>query len=92
MAIQGIIRGFANPENHNQNVILVGRGDVYVLIVDGKPSPTTHADIDSGINALAGAMGSDRDDWQCVSGLRTDAVNGNSAVTSIDKTWCYNGF
>ncbi len=42
MAIQGIIQGFANPANTAKNVIMVGRGDSYIVLVDGVPDQTCH--------------------------------------------------
>lgn len=40
MAIQGIIKGFANPSNMTENLILIGRNAEYVLIMDGLPIQT----------------------------------------------------
>ena len=36
MAIQGIITGFADPTDHSRNLILVGRGDGYALVKNGR--------------------------------------------------------
>ena len=36
MTIQGIITGFADPDNQSINRIAIGRGEGYALIVDGK--------------------------------------------------------
>lgn len=36
MAIQGIITGFADPTDHSRNLILVGRGDGYAIIKNGR--------------------------------------------------------
>ena len=36
MAIQGIIVGFANPENLDQSLVIVGRGSHYLLLLNGR--------------------------------------------------------
>lgn len=40
MAIQGIIAGFANPDARQENLLLIGRGGFYALIVDGTAEKT----------------------------------------------------
>jgi hypothetical protein len=85
MAIQGILCGFADPANLAANVILTGRGDNYVLIVDGKPTEA-HAEIAPARTAFrktadahCGAH------WLSVSEIRTDGVNGHSTVVETEK-------
>lgn len=84
MALQGILCGFADPENLAANVILAGRGDKYILVVDGKP-----AEAHEGIAAARQAFrrladGHIQPHWRSVSGTRTD-VNGYTTVTMTEK-------
>lgn len=37
MAIQGIIQGFANPDNLAENVMWLGKGSQYILYLNSNP-------------------------------------------------------
>lgn len=82
MTIQGIIRGFANPDNLSQNVVLVGRGPAYVLLVDGKPEGKPSDDLAAGFAHFAEAAARhSQPHWQEVAGLTGNNVNDVSTVT-----------
>ncbi len=83
MAIQGILEGFANPEQREQHVLLVGRGDVYVLLVNGKPEEPTYVELDEALRAFrqkAAAVCIAH--WRGVSEVRTTCTAGVS-VTDV---------
>lgn len=35
MTIQGIMQGFSDPDKTDKNIVLVGRGETYDLIING---------------------------------------------------------
>lgn len=85
MALQGILCGFADPANLAANVILVGRGDNYVLLVDGKPA---RLDEDIAIARKAFRETADthcRPHWLSVSELCTDSVTGAATVRATEQ-------
>jgi len=82
MAIQGLIRGFANPDNFSQNVVLLGRGPAYVLLVNGKPEGEPSDDLAAGFAHFAEAAARHSPaHWQEVAGLTGNNVNDVSTVT-----------
>lgn len=84
MTIQGIIKGFANPTNLQEHVLLVGRGTRYTLIEDGRAKDASE-DLDEGlcqINEAAKARCTP--DWKQITGTSTDAM-GHTMVTDIGR-------
>lgn len=87
MAIQGIIRGFANPADLAKNLVLVGRGAHYVLLVDGNPQEPVHLDLESAFTAFdTKAIGVCAPNWLEVAQLESINVNGQSKVVSTTFT------
>lgn len=82
MAIQGIISGFADPNDLGRNVILVGRGPVYVLLVDGFVCGEPHDDLDLAQERFRAQANACQPWWVEVRGLSTAAV-GASQVTEV---------
>jgi hypothetical protein len=84
MAIQGILCGFADPANLAANLILVGRGANYVLLVNGKPVQATD-DIAQARHAFRVASAKHcAPHWLSVSNMTTDGVNGHSTVIATE--------
>ena len=84
MAIQGIIKGFANPNNLQEHVLLVARDLNYTLIEDGRAKGASE-DLDEGlcqINQAAKARCTP--DWKQITGTTTDAM-GHTMVTGIGR-------
>lgn len=87
MAIQGIIRGFANPGDLAKNLVLVGRGAHYVLLVDGNPQAPAHLDLESAFTAFdAKAVDVCAPNWLEVGQLEGTNVDGQSKVVSTTFT------
>lgn len=87
MAIQGIIRGFAQPANMSQNVILVGRGVHYVLLVDGRQHGDAHLELDEACKAFdTEASGRCNSEWAEVLELVSSSVGDCSTVTRTGRT------
>jgi len=83
MAIQGIIQGFANPADMRKNVVLVGRGPEYILLVDGAPT-ATHRDLPEASPAFhAKARELCQPDWLQVQEVRSNNVNSTSEVVRV---------
>lgn len=82
MAIQGIIRGFANPANLAQNVVLVGRGAHYILLVDGRMRGEAHQHLDEASKAFDDeAQAYCTSDWVEVLVLASSNVGDCATVT-----------
>lgn len=87
MAIQGIIRGFANPGDLAKNVVLVGRGAQYVLLVDGNPQEPAHLDLEAACRAFdTKAVDNCAPNWLEVAELESTNVNGQSKVVGTRST------
>lgn len=83
MAIQGIMQGFANPDDLSKNVVLVGRGPEYLLLVDGAPV-ASHRDLDNASPAFCTkALELCKADWRQVKGLRHHNANSTSEVLEV---------
>jgi hypothetical protein len=83
MAIQGIIQGFANPADLSKNVVLVGRGPEYVLLVDGKPTASLPDLPDASPAFHAKARELCQPDWRQVQEVHSNNVNANSEVVKV---------
>lgn len=83
MAIQGIIQGFANPDDMGKNVMLVGRGPEYVLFVDGLPV-ASHRDLPDASPAFhAKARELCQPSWRQVQEVHSNNVNASSKVVKV---------
>ena len=84
MAIQGIITGFADPADHSRNLILIGRGDGYVIIKNGiSTDPATRTKIGAMTNRFSDlARRYVGVDWLAVRGAATDNL-GHTRVTAL---------
>ena len=83
MAIQGIINGFGNPENKNQNVILIGRGNGYTIVVDGLQRGEQESTLDAGLAAFAKACEDKPATWREVRETTTSGETGVLTVTEL---------
>lgn len=83
MAIQGIIQGFANPDDMQKNVVMVGRGPDYVLLVDGEPVGK-NTDLSEAYSAFHLKKSEHcLPNWRQVQGLETSNVGTKSIVTKV---------
>ena len=82
MAIQGIIQGFADPENTKQHAILIGRGSGYSVVVNGSQSGEQESSLDDGVYALTVACRGKPNSWREVKAVSTDSM-GNTEVTEL---------
>lgn len=83
MAIQGIVSGFADPDNMGSNVILIGRGAGYTVIVDGEQRGEQEPTLEAGFSALAKACEGKAPSWREVRGTSTDGLTGRVRVTEL---------
>ena len=83
MAIQGIINGFADPQDTNKHVILIGRGAGYSLVVNGQQSGEQESTIETGLSALAIACRDRPKTWNEVRGTSTSGETGELTVTEL---------
>lgn len=82
MAIQGIISGFANADNTQENAILIGRGSGYILVVNGRQQGEQTPTLDAGFAALAKACELKPRSWRKVRETSTDPT-GLTRVTEL---------
>lgn len=83
MAIQGIIKGFANPADTSQHVLLLGRGGGYSLVENGRYAGAPQADLAIAQRAFAArARKQVRADWRQVTEIATDAL-GRTSVRAL---------
>lgn len=85
MAIQGIITGFADPQDTTKNVILIGRGEGYSLVVNGQQSGEQESTLDAGLSAMAIACRDKPKSWNEVRGTSTSGETGWLTVTEIGR-------
>jgi hypothetical protein len=83
MALQGIISGFADPDNTTQHVILIGRGNGYTLVVNGLQVGEQEPTLDAGYATLANACDDKPKTWREVRGTTTSGETGVLTVTDI---------
>ncbi|MDO8417727.1 MAG: hypothetical protein Q7S87_16125 [Agitococcus sp.] len=98
MAIIGIIDGFASRDDLTKNVIMVGRGDRYVLLVDGMPFAfngphCSSASFDETLTALKLKM-AERDSarWLSVRAIVGNNINARVVVTGVGVSLYRNHF
>lgn len=88
MAVQGIIKGYCDPVDYRSNLMLIGRGDSYVMLRHGQPQYLTIG-LDIALTAFSqqAAKYCERQ-WIAITGITTDS-NGNSNVTCVDHSQNY---
>lgn len=84
MAIQGIIKGFADPSDLGRNLILVGRGSGYVLLVDGQVRGDACEDLGAALEMFKQQAVICRPWWVEVLGLETPGI-GPSKVSETGR-------
>lgn len=82
MAIQGIIQGFADPQDTTQHAMLIGRGQGYSVVVNGYQSGEQEATIDAGLSALSVACRGKPRDWREVRATAQSSA-GITTVTEL---------
>jgi len=85
MAIQGIINGFADPQDTTKHVILIGRGAGYSLVVDGRQSGEQESTLDAALSALAKHCEDKPKTWREVRGTSTSGETGVLTVTELGR-------
>lgn len=84
MAIQGIIQGYADPRVPAQNLILIGRGDRYLVVEDGRARDSGADDFDAAMRVFQGCASQRcQPGWRGVSGATMDSVGG-AVVTHLN--------
>lgn len=93
MAIQGIIKGFANPSNLAENLILIGRNAEYVLIMDGLPIQM-EPDLEVAQNCFdaEAAKQSIPDSWKNIVGVSTSNLQTPTTEVLSIGTFAYGDY
>ncbi len=87
MAIQGILKGYACPAEPEMNLVLVGRGSGYVLVVNGQVGGDMVEDLDAAFLAFEEKAATHcASDWQAVTGLAVDGLTGRSVVSGLNPS------
>lgn len=84
MTIQGIIGGFADPNDPGRNVILVGRGPSYALLIDGRVSGEPQEELGVAMEMFKALAKACQPWWVEVRGLSTAAM-GPAKVTEMGR-------
>ena len=87
MTIQGIVCGYADPKKVEINVLIVGRGDNYVLLLNGKPEVTFYSELDAAFQAFERiARVNCSPHWRTVLEVRSNNVSNLSEVVALGSS------
>ncbi len=90
MAIQGILKGYACPAEPERNLVLVGRGPGYLLVVNGQVASDMAGDLNAAFLAFDEKAATHcASDWQAVTGLSVDGLTGRSVVSGLNPSNLY---